>query len=104
MASTKLTDLPGGPFRSKLAAISQATTMTKAGFRNSDGWTEAKPNENHRTAPFPKSVPNTGSSISATKDSTNPTTPIRRTMAGDIIDTPTIAASARPPKKACRCT
>ncbi len=36
-------DLPGGLLISCEAAISQAVTMTKPGFRNSDGWTEAKP-------------------------------------------------------------
>ena len=71
-ASKNENNLPGGPFKSRLAAINQAATTMKPGFKNSDGCTEAKPKENHRTAPLPKSVPNIGNRISATKDTAKP--------------------------------
>ena len=78
--------------------------MMKQGLRNSDGCTEAKPSENQRTAPLPKSVPKTGSKAKAIKDKRKPSTPMRRTMSGDIIDTATMTTMATPPKKACRWT
>ena len=81
-------------------AVSQAMTMMKPGLRNSEGCTEAKPRLNQRTAPLPKSVPNTGSSASAMNDNKNPSTPSRRTISGVSIDVPNIASSASPPKKA----
>ena len=49
------------------AAIIQADTTRKTGFRNSDGCTEAKPSEYQRVAPLPKSVPKKGSNANATK-------------------------------------
>ena len=74
--------------------------MMNPGFRNSDGCTEAKPKENQRTAPLPKSVPKAGSNARAMKVSRKPTTPSRRTISGVIIDTAIIAAMATPPKNA----
>ena len=91
---------PGGPFKSCAAAISQAVRIIKPGLRNSDGCTDAKPKENQRTAPLPKSVPKIGSKASATKDARNPRTPIRRTISGDIMEKSTITTIATPPKKA----
>ena len=95
---------PGGPLISCEAAISQAVTTTKPGLRNSEGCTEAKPNENHRTAPLPKSVPRKGRSMSAARPATKPMTPMRRTSRGESIETPTIATRPRMPKKICRST
>ena len=86
------------------AAISQAQMMTKQGLRNSDGWTLAKPSEYQRVAPFPKSVPRTGSRASAAKAPRKPITPIRRTMSGDIMEITSITTMPTPPKKACRVT
>ena len=78
--------------------------MMKPGFRNSDGWIEAKPKLNQRTAPLPKSVPKTGNKAKAMNAPTNPMTPMRRTISGVIIEVPSIATIAIPPKNACRCT
>ena len=103
-ASAKEIALPGGPFRSWLAEISQALRITKNGLRNSEGWTEAKPIENQRTAPLPKSVPKIGSSARAAKAPTKPSTPSRRTRWGDIIEVPSIARIASPPKAIWRWT
>ena len=44
---------PGGPPTSKLEAISHAVKITKHGFRNSEGCTDANPKEYQRTAPLP---------------------------------------------------
>ena len=76
----------------------------KPGFRNSEGWNEAKPSEYQRVAPLPKSVPKKGSNANATKATTKPSTARRRTSTGDIIEVSSIAISANPPKNACRCT
>ena len=73
-------------------------------MRNSAGWTETTLSEYHRTAPFPKSVPNTGSSASATTEMPKTMTPHRRSRTGDIIDTASITTSASVPNAACRQT
>ena len=69
-------------FQGAVAAMNQAAMTTKPGLRNSEGCTEAKPNEIQRTAPLPKSVPSTGNSISASIETAKPSTPSRRTCAG----------------------
>ncbi len=84
--------------------MNQAVTTTNPGLRNSDGCTEAKPSEYQRTAPLPKSVPNSGSSASASNDTANPTTANRRTSRGAIIDVSSMTAIAPPPNTACRVT
>ena len=95
---------PGGPPMSVEAAISQPAKIAKAGFRNSDGCTETTLSEYQRIAPLPKSVPNTGRSASATTDSPKATTPQRRSLSGDIIETASSTASATTAKAACRQT
>ena len=100
IARAKEIALPGGPFRSWLAEISQALRITKNGLRNSEGWTEAKPIENQRTAPLPKSVPKTGSNINAVKARAKPRTPARRTIAGLSMEKPIMVRSAMLPNKA----
>ncbi len=94
--------MPGGPATSVEAAIIQAAVTTKPGLRNSDGCTEPKPSEYHRTAPLPKSVPKIGRNPSATNETPQPITARRRTCTGVIIVVSTIAASATAPKTACR--
>ena len=103
-ATTKDIALPGGPPMSAEAAISQAAKIAKAGFRNSAGCTDTTFSEYQRTAPLPKSVPKTGSSASATTDRPKATTPQRRSLSGDIIETASSTPSATTAKAACRQT
>ncbi|OIQ67633.1 hypothetical protein GALL_507860 [mine drainage metagenome] len=86
------------------AAINQAHSTTNPGFRNSDGWTEMNPSDNHRVAPLPKSDPMKGSIMINTKVTRNPTTPSRRTASGEISEVRNIATIASAPKIACRST
>ena len=80
--------------------MNQAETMTKPGLRNSEGWNEAKPSEIQRTAPLPKSVPITGRAIRVRKANAKPTTPMRRTCCGLIIEIATITTRPTPPNSA----
>ena len=97
-------DLPGGPPTSWLAAMNHATSATKPGLRNSDGWIEVNPRLSHRVAPLPKSVPITGSATTVRNATAKITTPSLRTCRGDIIEITSITTSATPPKIPCRLT
>ncbi len=78
----------------------QAAAATKQGFRNSDGWTEAKPRLSQRVAPLPKSVPMKGSANTTSPATKNPSTPSRRTCRGVSSEMTNIASSPMLPNTA----
>ena len=67
-------------------ATTQDIKTTKNGFKNSDGWIVSHFRENHRTAPFPKSVPKIGTSASAITTKKKPTIPNLRTYDKLVVD------------------
>ena len=67
-------------------ATTQDIKTTKNGFKNSDGWIVSHLRENHRTAPFPKSVPKIGISASAITTKKKPTIPNLRTYDKLVVD------------------
>ena len=69
-----------------LPAITQDIKTTKNGFKYSEGWIVNQFKENHRTAPFPKSVPKIGRSESAKTIKKNPTIPNLRTTDMLVVD------------------
>ena len=73
-----------------LPATIQDTKTTKNGFKYSDGWIVNQFNENHRTAPFPKSVPKIGRSASAIIAQKKPVIPNLRTTDKFVEDKKTI--------------
>ena len=73
-----------------LPATIQDTKTTKNGFKYSDGWIVNQFNENHRTAPFPKSVPKIGRSASAITAQKKPVIPNLRTTDRFVEDKKTI--------------
>ena len=72
---------------------SQATRMTKAGFRNSDGWMLTPNTISQRRAPLISS-PNTGVSATITKLTAKTITASRRIWRGLRNDTASITAMA----------
>ena len=72
---------------------SQATSTTKAGFRNSDGWMFMPKITSQRRAPL-ISAPNTGVSATSSRLTAKTTTASRRIWRGLRKDTPSITAMA----------
>ena len=73
-----------------LPATIQDTKTTKNGFKYSDGWIVNQLKENHRTDPFPKSVPKIGRSASTITTKKNPIIPNLRTTDRLVVDKKTI--------------
>ena len=69
-----------------LPATIQDIKTTKNGFKYSDGWIVNQFIENHRTAPFPKSVPKNGRRKSAITTEKNPIIPNLRATGTLIVD------------------
>ena len=104
MVNTKEISFPGGPLISLEAEIIQAVTTKKQGFKNSDGCKEANPKVYQRVAPFPKSVPKTGSNTSPINEITKPITASLLTKSTDIIDKVIIVTIDSEPKITCLST
>ena len=71
-------------------ATTQDIKTTKNGFKYSDGWIVSHFRENHRTAPFPKSVPKIGRSASAITAQKKPVIPNLRTTDKFVEDKKTM--------------
>ena len=67
-------------------ATTQDINTRKTGFKYSDGWIVSHFGENHRTAPFPKSVPKIGMSASAITTKKKLTIPNLRTNDKLVVD------------------
>jgi muconolactone delta-isomerase len=95
--------LPGISGWRACSAKSHAQITTKAGLRNSDGWTETPRSEIQRRAPL-TSTPMKSTSTMATRDPASMTSASLRMLRGDRKETPSMAPTAGSMKTIWRST